>query len=119
VTRTHRDRATRPPGARPLQDCAATKPPVPAAQDSGECPQPPTAGELLRRLTSPILEAADSADAEARLAESAEAARVLVAAQRLDQVAATVALTTSAQAVGVALVAAEDVVRAALWGGAR
>jgi hypothetical protein len=73
------------------------------------------AGELLRRLAGPILAADDPTDAAVRLGEAAEAA-VLVAAGRLDRVAATVTLTTTAQAAGVALVAAEDVIRAALWG---
>ena len=78
----------------------------PRRQRSADDDRQPTAGELLRRLASPILEAA-------------EAAGVLVARQRLDRVAAAVALTTTAQAAGIALVSAEDVVRAALSGGAQ
>jgi hypothetical protein len=112
----HRGRVTRPPGARPRQDRAAAKPPVPAVQGSGEGPQPPTAGELLRRLARPILEAEDPTDATVRLGEAAGAASVLVAAQRLDRVAAAVTLTTTAQAAGIGLTDAERVIRAALWG---
>ncbi len=83
MSRTDRDRAARPPGARPSQDCDASKLSVPAAQDSRE---------------------------------AAEAAAILVTGRRLDRVAATVGLTTTEQAVGIAFVSAEDVVRATLWG---
>jgi hypothetical protein len=113
----HTGRVTRPPGARPRQDRAAAKLLVPAAQGSEEGPQV-AAGELLRRLAGRVLEAGDPTNAAVRLGEAAEAAAVLVDSQRLDRVAAAVALTTTAQAAGIALVSAEDVVRAALWGDA-
>ncbi len=90
----------------------------PRRQRSADDDRQPTAGELLRRLASPILEAAEPTDAAVRLGEAAEAAGVLVARQRLDRVAA-VAPTTTAQAARIALVSAEDVVRAALSGGAQ
>ena len=78
-----------------------------------------TGPDLLRRLAGPILAAADPTDATVRLGEAAEAAAVLIAGRRLDRVAAAVALVTTAQVAGIALISAEDVVRAALWGGVR
>ncbi len=76
----------------------------------------PTGPELLRRLAGHVLDAGDPTDAAVRLGEAAEAAGILVARQQLDRTAAAVALTTTAQAAGIALVCAEDVVRAALRG---
>jgi len=66
-----------------------------------------------------VREAADPTDAAVRLGEAAEAAGILVAAQRLDRVSAAVALVTIGQAAGVPLADAERIARAALSAGAR
>ena len=78
--------------------------------------QPPTGGELLRRLARHVLEATDPADARERLQVAAETATPLVNGRRLDRTAAVTVLSVAAQAAGIGQAEAFGVIWRALWG---